>query len=81
MTRDPLYRDLITRLNGPLDPEAFERCAADLLRNEFPTLVPIRGGSDAGMDGAIADPQGPAYPLVSTTDDDVIGNFTKSLTS
>jgi hypothetical protein len=81
MIRDPLYREIVEHLDGMLDPELFERCAADLLRYDFPTLVPIRGGSDAGMDGAIADGKGPAFPPVSTTGKDVIGNLTRSLDS
>jgi hypothetical protein len=43
--------------------------------------VPVRGGTDAGMDGAIADDAGPAFPLVCTTAKDVIGNLTRSLNS
>jgi hypothetical protein len=81
MIRDPFYREIEERLGGKLDPELFEQCAADLLRGDFPTLVPIRGGSDAGMDGAIADGEGPAFPLVSTTGKNVIGNLTRSLDS
>ena len=54
---------------------------ADLLRSEWPTLVPIRGGSDAGMDGAVGDGNGEAFPLICTTGEDVIGNLTRSLGS
>jgi len=68
-------------LNGRLDPELFEQCAANLLRNIYPGLVPISGGSDAGMDGAISDTEGVAFPLVATTQGDVIGNLTKNLNS
>ena len=68
-------------LNRPLDPEAFERSAADLLRDVFPGLAPIRGGCDAGMDGAIADQRGPAFPLVSTTSTNTLRNLTISLRS
>jgi len=81
MIRDPFYLDIIERLKGQLDPESFEQCAADLLRKIYPTLVPIRGGSDTGMDGAIGDEEGEAYPLVSTTEPNVIGNLTKNLKS
>lgn len=81
MIRDPLYRDILRRLEGPLDPELFEQCAADILRQDFPALVPIRGGGDAGMDGAIADGIGNAYPLISTTSTDVIGNLSKNIQS
>jgi hypothetical protein len=81
MNRDPFYQDIIKRLGGRLDPEAFERCAGDLLRAVYPTLVPIRGGQDAGMDGAIADGRGLPYPLVCTTGRNVIDNLCKSLNS
>ncbi len=81
MIRDPLYRDIIKGLNGKLDPELFEQCATDILRDIYPGLVPIRGGSDAGMDGAISDKEGVAFPLIATTQKDVIGNLTKNLNS
>jgi hypothetical protein len=81
MIRDPFYQDIIRALNGKVDPELFEQCAADLLRDIYPGLVPIRGGTDAGMDGAISDTEGNAFPLVSTTEEDVIGNLTNSLKS
>ena len=81
MIRDPFYQDIIKGLNGKLDPELFEQCTADILRDIYPGLVPIRGGSDAGMDGAISDTEGVAFPLVATTQEDVIGNLTKNLKS
>ncbi len=81
MTRDPFYQQIIARLNGRLDPELFERCVTVLLRSSYPGLVPIRGGGDMGMDGAIADGAGRAYPLVCTVGEDVIGNLRKSLES
>jgi hypothetical protein len=81
MIRDPYYRQIVERLKGPLDPELFEQCAADLLRVIYPTLVPIRGGDDSGIDGAIADGKGEPFPLVSTTGKDVIGNLTRNLKS
>lgn len=81
LIRDPFYNDIVDRIDRRLDPELFERCATDLLRDEWPTLVPVRGGTDAGMDGAIAEGEGPAFPLVCTTAKDVIGNLTRSLDS
>lgn len=81
MIRDPFYRDIVDRLGDRLDPDLFERCVGDLLRDELPTLVPVRGGTDAGMDGAIAEGEGTAFPLVCTTAQDVIGNLTRSLDS
>ncbi|MBY0231776.1 MAG: hypothetical protein K2W96_21020, partial [Gemmataceae bacterium] len=81
MTRDPFYRQIIAGLSGRLDPELFERCAADLLRSAYPGLAPVRGGSDGGMDGACPDGEGEAFPLVTTTGEDVVGNLRKSLRS
>ena len=54
---------------------------ADLLRDAFPTLVPVRGGKDSGMDGAIADGEGEPFPLVTTTAEDVERNLRNSLDS
>jgi hypothetical protein len=79
--RDPLYRQILERLSGELNGQTFEDAVCDLLHDTFPSLVPIRGGSDAGRDGAIADGEGEAFPLVTTTEPDVIGNLTKSLDS
>lgn len=81
MIRDPFYRDVTERLQGTVDPDTFELCAADLLRGAYATLVPVRGGHDSGMDGAIADTLGEPFPLVSTTGKDVIGNLTRNLNS
>ena len=82
MVRDPLYRAIEERLAGRLDPEMFERCAVDLLREVYPGLVPLRGGDDGGMDGAIADSRGGVpMPLVVTTAGSVIGNLNQNLES
>jgi hypothetical protein len=81
MNRDPFYTQIVEKLNGTLDPDIFEDCASDLLRSIYPGLTPIRGGSDAGMDGAIGDNAGEPFPLVTTTGDDVIGNLTRNLTT
>jgi len=67
MTRDPLYQHILTALNGDLDEDLFERCAADVLREAYPTLVPMTGGDDGGYDGAIGTSAGP-YPLLCTID-------------
>lgn len=84
MIRDPFYRDIVARLNdrdSRIDPETFERCAADLLRSIYPGLVPVRGGSDAGMDGAIADGRKSPLPLICTTSDQLTRNLRGSLRS
>ncbi len=75
---DPFYEEILKALARPLDKDRFELCAASLLTKEFPTLVPIRGGTDSGMDGATA---GDGPFLVCTTGEDVIGNLTGSLKS
>jgi hypothetical protein len=79
--RDQFYGEIWNRLGQPLDPDVFERCVCDLLRAEHPSLVPVRGGGDSGMDGAIADGEGPAFPLICTTSSHVIGNLSKNLAS
>lgn len=76
---DPFYQDILDRLDGDLDPQVFEDCMGDLLAADFPGLVPVRGGNDAGMDGAIPDGEGKAFPLICTTSEDVIGNLNRSL--
>ncbi|MEP7122312.1 MAG: hypothetical protein ABJE95_15430 [Byssovorax sp.] len=81
MTRDPFFKSIYDGLAGKLDPAVFEDCAVDLLRQIHPTIAPIPGGNDAGMDGAIADDKGEAYPLICTTAKDVLRNLTKSLRS
>ena len=79
--RDEFYQRIVGALQGPLDADLFEHCACDLLRSAYPTLAPIKGGSDSGMDGAIADGFGEPFPLVCTTGTDVLGNLSRSLKS
>lgn len=79
--RDPYYRKILEGLAGPLDWRRFQDGAVDLLRDVYPGLVPIHGSYDYGMDGAIADGEGEAYPFIVTTARDVIGNFTQNLAS
>lgn len=81
MIRDPFYNDIVARLNDSVNPYVFEHCVSDLLREELPTLVPIPGGDDAGMDGAVADGSGPPFPLVCTTSERVLENLRRSLKS
>lgn len=76
---DPLYQQILDRLDGELDPQVFEDCACDLLRDVYPGLVPVRGGQDSGMDGAISDGEGEAFPLICTTARDYKRNLVKSL--
>src|SRR6185295_7670975 len=81
MSRDPFYEQILAGLNGPLDGYLFQDCMTDLLRDTFPSLVPVRGGKDSGMDGAIADGKGEPYPLIVTTAGDVERNLKRSLDS
>ena len=77
---DPHHRAIVARLNGDLDPATFEACAADLLRSEWPGLVPVNGGHDDGFDGAVADSSHHApFPLVTTTGNDLRGNVRRNL--
>lgn len=79
MVRDPLYRSIEKRLGERLDPDLFERCAVELLRDVYPGLVPITGGDDGGRDGAISSHAGEPLPLVVTTSQRVLGNLTRNL--
>ena len=76
-------RQILDALAGDLDGKGtlFEECVCDLLRDDFPGLFPIRGGSDGGMDGGIPDGQGEAYPLICTTAQNVLRNLRGSLDS
>jgi hypothetical protein len=78
---DPLHQQILQRLTEELNPKVFEDCACDLLRDIYPSLVPVRGGQDAGMDGAIADGEGEAFPLICTTREDFLRNLVESLDS
>lgn len=81
MQRDPFYKKIVAELSSELNPETFELAVADLLRSSWPTLVPIKGGSDSGMDGGVGNFEGEPFPLVTTTSKDVIGNLTRNLTT
>ena len=79
VTLDQHHRAILDALDGKLDPEVFESCAADLLRREWPTLVSVRGGGDDGFDGAVADPAGEPFPLIATTGVKLVDNLARSL--
>jgi hypothetical protein len=64
---DQFYDAIKEALKKPVDPDFFELCVCDLLQKDFPGIVPIQGGKDAGMDGAIPDAQGEPYQLICTT--------------
>ena len=77
---DPHHREILSALDGSLDPEIFEACAAELLRHDWPGLAPVRGGQDDGFDGAVADgARREPFPLVVTTATDLKGNLRRNL--
>ena len=77
-TLDRAIRDAIER---PLDGTTFERCAVDLLREVYPSLYPVEGGNDAGMDGVGELPDGTPFFLVATVQDDARGNLDRNVKS
>ena len=77
--RDPHHQSIIAALNGKLDPDVFEVCAADLLKSEWPSLVSVVGGSDDGYDGAVASVSGDPFPLITTTSSRVKDNIERNL--
>ncbi len=76
---DEHHRAILDALAGKLDPETFEACAVALLRRDWPTLVPVRGGGDDGFDGAVADGAGEPFPLIVTTGEKLVNNFERNL--
>lgn len=79
--RDPLYAQILEGLEAGPDPDLFERVAIGLLPEIFPGLVPVRGGSDLGMDGELPGEGERGGPVIVTTGRDVIGNLTQNLSS
>jgi len=63
--RDPFHKSIIETLNRRLDPDVFEAGAVDLLRKDWPVLVPVSGGGDGEFDGAIARPDSEPFPLIN----------------
>jgi hypothetical protein len=78
---DQFYDAIKEALKKRLDPDLFELCVCDLLQKEFPGIVPIQGGKDAGMDGAIPDAIGEPYQLICTTSKSVVENLSSSIES
>jgi len=76
---DRLYNDIVTALEALNDGNKFQSCACDLLRKDYPRLVPISGGGDAGSDGRAHQTDGQIIQLISTTQDSVISNLDGSL--
>ena len=77
---DPYHRAIVEALNGALNPTVFEACAVDILKRDWPRIVPVAGGRDDGFDGAVADGGGQEpFPLVVTTAKDLTGNLRRNL--
>ena len=77
---DPHHGAILEALNGDMDPVVFEACAVELLKRDWPRLVPVAGGGDDGFDGAVADGGGGnPFPLVATTGKDLTGNLRRNL--
>jgi len=81
MYSDQFYDAIKEALKKPLDPNLFELCVCDLLQKDFPGIVPIPGGKDAGMDGAIPDAKGEPYQLICTTSKSVVRNLSSNIES
>ena len=81
MIRDQLYREICKRLDETSDGDLFEACICNILLSKFPTLVPVKGGDDAGTDGVVIKPDGQSLRLICTTGKDAIGNLTRSIES
>ena len=77
-TLDRAIREAIAR---PLDGTTFERCAVDLLRETYPSLRPVEGGNDAGMDGVGELSDGTPIFLIATVEEDARGNLERNIKS
>jgi hypothetical protein len=75
---DPLRQHIEDALDGEIDPDQFELCACELLREVFPGVFPIAGGTDDGFDGGIPTPEGP-LPLVCTVGQQALDNLRRNL--
>ncbi len=65
---DPLHAKIAKAIEGKLDPDLFEQCAVDLLRDYYPNLRPLAGGNDAGQDGLLElANHTPAFLIVTTS--------------
>ena len=77
---DPIYEAIARAIEGQINWRLFERCAVALLHeNYYPTLRPVEGGSDAGMDGVGELPDGEQFFLVSTVGKDARGNLDRNV--
>lgn len=55
MGKDQYYEDIVNKLeNLKLDGNLFENCITDIFKALYPTISPIPGGSDGGLDGGVS---------------------------
>ena len=76
---DHLYDKILEGLEKLSDGDRFEACANSILRKKYARLTPVKGGKDSGFDGVGILPNGLKIQLITTTQEDVIGNVTHSL--
>jgi predicted butyrate kinase (DUF1464 family) len=58
MIRDPLFRVINDRLYQGVDPDQFELFAVEVVRQDFPSAVPVKGGGGVGVKGGTRTPTG-----------------------
>ena len=78
---DTLYHAICEAIARPLDGTTFERCAVELLKESYPSLRPIEGGNDAGMDGIGELPDGTPFFFVATVQENARGNLERNVDS
>ncbi len=79
VTLDPYHEQIFQALDGHLDHEAFEQCAAELINQDGWSVVPVTGGQDEGFDGAVADGEEAPFSLIVTTGKDLCGNLRRNV--
>ena len=78
---ETLYRAIRDAIANPLDGTVFERCAVALLQEVYPSLRPVEGGNDAGMDGVGELSDGTPFFLLATVQEDARGNLERNIRS
>ena len=78
---DTLYRAIDEAIARPLDGATFERCAVELLREDYSSLRLVEGGNDAGMDGVGELLDGTPFFLVTTVQQDSRANLERNVAS
>ena len=76
---DPLLNSIEQAIGQRVDPTLFERCAVDLLREQYPNLRGTPEKRDAGVDGISGPDADPEFILVATTAKDFARNLRDSI--